>query len=89
MATGNSLSERDLTILALLAAGTSTERIARRLHLSKPTTAEHCGKLFARFGCKNRTELVAFAYAHGLLATGVWPPRAAGSHSCATTRTVP
>lgn len=63
-------------MLALLASGLSTERIARQLFLSKPTTVEHCGRLFARFGCKNRTELVAFAYAHGLLETGVWPPRA-------------
>ncbi|MGN9844159.1 response regulator transcription factor [Nonomuraea sp. H19] len=77
MASSISLSDRDLNLLTLLAAGFSTERIAQSLYVSKPTAAEHCGRLFARFGCKNRTELVAYAYAHGLLETGVWPPHAA------------
>ncbi|WP_433431132.1 response regulator transcription factor [Nonomuraea sp. CA-141351] len=77
MTSSISLSDRDLNILTLLATGFSTERIAQRLYVSKPTAAEHCCRLFARFGCKNRTELVAYAYAHGLLETGVWPPRAA------------
>jgi DNA-binding CsgD family transcriptional regulator len=71
-----SLSDRDLNVLVLLATGLSTERIAREMNVSRPTAAERCGRLFVRFGCKNRTELVAYAYAHGLLDAGAWPPRA-------------
>ncbi|HLL36101.1 MAG TPA: diguanylate cyclase, partial [Streptomyces sp.] len=34
----------------------------------------HLRRLSARWGAANRTELVARAYALGVLAAGVWPP---------------
>lgn len=39
----------------------------------------HLRRLSARWGAANRTELVARAYALGVLAPGVWPPTPASS----------
>lgn len=57
--------ERD--ILVLVAAGSSTVEIARALHYSRQAVSYHLGRLMTRFGVRNRTALVAFAYEHGLL----------------------
>jgi hypothetical protein len=39
----------------------------------------HLRRLSSRWQAASRTELVARAYALGVLAPGVWPPRAAGA----------
>ncbi|MET7289544.1 LuxR C-terminal-related transcriptional regulator [Streptomyces sp. NPDC005573] len=61
-------------ILALLAAGATTDRAARELGLSRDGVTYHLRRLSARWNAANRTELVARAYALGVLAPGVWPP---------------
>ncbi|MGW3105384.1 PAS domain S-box protein [Streptomyces sp. NPDC001100] len=65
-------------ILALLAGGATTARAARETGLTADGVTYHLRRLSARWGAANRTELVARAYALGVLATGVWPPVAAG-----------
>ena len=61
-------------ILALLAGGATTARAARETGLTSDGVTYHLRRLSARWGAGNRTELVARAYALGVLAPGVWPP---------------
>ncbi|MEU8587326.1 PAS domain S-box protein [Streptomyces sp. NPDC048664] len=63
-------------VLALLAGGATTSRAARELGLSTDGVTYHLRRLSARWSASNRTELVAHAYARGVLAPGVWPPQA-------------
>ncbi|GAA2452897.1 PAS domain-containing protein [Streptomyces glaucus] len=66
-------------ILALLAGGATTARAARETGLTADGVTYHLRRLSARWGAANRTELVARAYALGVLAPGVWPPAPAGA----------
>ncbi|MFF7312709.1 PAS domain S-box protein [Streptomyces sp. NPDC008137] len=61
-------------ILALLAAGATTARAARETGLTTDGVTYHLRRLSSRWQAANRTELVARAYALGVLAPGVWPP---------------
>ncbi|MEU5891097.1 PAS domain-containing protein [Streptomyces sp. NPDC047461] len=61
-------------ILALLAGGATTARAARETGLTSDGVTYHLRRLSARWAANNRTELVARAYALGVLAPGVWPP---------------
>ncbi|GGX30209.1 PAS domain S-box protein [Streptomyces lomondensis] len=64
-------------ILALLAGGATTARAARETGLSADGVTYHLRRLSSRWNAANRTELVARAYAVGVLRPGVWPPEAA------------
>ncbi|MFF4707941.1 PAS domain S-box protein [Streptomyces sp. NPDC001288] len=64
-------------VLALLARGASTVQAARDLGLTRDGVTYHLRRLSARWSAANRTELVARAYALGVLAPGVWPPEPA------------
>jgi PAS domain S-box-containing protein len=64
-------------ILALLAGGATTARAARETGLTTDGVTYHLRRLSARWDAANRTELVARAYALGVLAAGVWPPASA------------
>ncbi|MEU3825684.1 PAS domain-containing protein [Streptomyces sp. SID486] len=63
-------------VLALLAGGATTAHAARELGLTADGVTYHLRRLSARWGAANRTELVARAYAQGVLVSGVWPPEA-------------
>ncbi|RFC70211.1 PAS domain-containing protein [Streptomyces sp. AcE210] len=63
-------------ILELLAAGATTAQAARDTGLTTDGVNYHLRRLCRRWGATNRTELVARAYASGVLTPGVWPPRA-------------
>jgi PAS domain S-box-containing protein len=63
-------------ILALLAGGATTARAAKETGLGADGVTYHLRRLSARWGASNRTELVARAYALGVLTPGVWPPGA-------------
>ncbi|MGA5360206.1 PAS domain S-box protein [Streptomyces purpurascens] len=66
-------------ILALLAAGATTARAARETGLTTDGVTYHLRRLSSRWHAANRTELVARAYALGVLAPGVWPPEASAA----------
>ncbi|MFJ8825004.1 PAS domain-containing protein [Streptomyces sp. NPDC102467] len=66
-------------ILALLAAGATTARAARETGLTTDGVTYHLRRLSQRWGAANRTELVARAYALGILEPGVWPPQVGSS----------
>jgi hypothetical protein len=67
-------------VLCVLAAGSSTDQAAAILHMSSHTITHHLGDMLRRTGAGNRTELVARAYATGILSPGTWPPARSGRH---------
>ncbi len=68
------INDRDRWLIVMLARGYTTTRIAREMHLSRYTVAERISKLLDQFACSNRSQLVAYSYAHQFLNVGVWPP---------------
>ncbi|MDI3297891.1 MAG: response regulator transcription factor [Bacillota bacterium] len=73
------LSEREMEVLRLTAAGLQNEEIARRLHLSPATVKNHLRNILAKLHLRNRTQLASYAYRRGLLRPhrpGAGPPGA-------------
>ncbi len=66
-------------VLALLAGGATTAQVAKETGLTVDGVNHHLRRLSARWGAADRTELVARAYALGVLTSGVWPPTPASS----------
>lgn len=64
---GHGLTERELEVLRLVAAGRSNREIAAELFISEHTVARHIQNIFAKLGVSSRTAASAFAFDHGLL----------------------
>jgi DNA-binding NarL/FixJ family response regulator len=54
-------SERELTVLQLLAQGLTNKQIAARLEVEVPTVKQHLGKIFSKLKVQSRTEAVSAA----------------------------
>ncbi len=67
---GETLTDREREVLALVARGLTNRETADRLHLSPHTVARHLANCFAKLGVRTRAGAVASAYAQGLLTTG-------------------
>jgi two-component system invasion response regulator UvrY len=61
------LSDRELQILCLIAAGEPPREIAAALNLSVRTVGTHRARLLAKMGLKNNAQLVQYAIEHHLL----------------------
>ena len=64
-ATGE-LSQRELQVVRLVAAGLSNAEIAARLFISPRTVTTHAAHVLNKLGLASRAELIAFAHRHGL-----------------------
>jgi predicted ATPase/DNA-binding CsgD family transcriptional regulator len=64
---GNALTDRELQVLAEIAAGSSNKQIAEALGIRPKTVMHHCSAIFRKLGVKTRTEAVATALRSGLL----------------------
>ena len=64
---GALLSERELEVLRLLAAGKANADIARELFLSPYTVRNHISSILAKLQIANRTEAAAYAIRRGLV----------------------
>jgi pimeloyl-ACP methyl ester carboxylesterase/DNA-binding CsgD family transcriptional regulator len=62
----NELSEREVQVLRLLAAGKSNQQIADELVISLNTVRRHVSNIFDKTGSANRTQAAAHARDHGL-----------------------
>ena len=61
------LTDRELEVLRLIAAGRSNQRIARELFVSLDTVKKHVTHLLGKLGAANRTEAAARARQLGLI----------------------
>jgi len=61
------LSDRERTVLELMASGATNPEIAAELHLSKHTVKEHTSAVYRKLGVRNRTQAVQHAQRLGLL----------------------
>jgi DNA-binding CsgD family transcriptional regulator len=61
------LSERELEVLAELAAGHANKEIAARLHVSPNTVKTHVARLFEKLEANRRTEAIRKARELGLV----------------------
>jgi DNA-binding NarL/FixJ family response regulator len=61
------LTAREHEILVQLAQGLTNQAIAKNLYLSVKTVDTHLANLLKKTGVGNRTQLLAYAYEHGLL----------------------
>jgi DNA-binding CsgD family transcriptional regulator len=60
------LSEREVEVLRLIAAGRSNPEIAQELFISRNTVLRHVSNIFSKTGVANRAEAAAYATRHGL-----------------------
>jgi len=61
------ISERELEVLDLLAAGRSNKQIARQLEISPNTVKTHVARLFEKLEVQRRTEAIGRARELGLV----------------------
>ena len=61
------LSERELQVLHLLAAGKTNRAIAEELFISEKTVARHVSNIFDKLGVSSRAAATAWAYQHNLI----------------------
>ena len=61
------LSERELQVLHLLAAGKTNRAIADELFISEKTVARHVSNIFDKVGVSSRTAATAWAYRRNLI----------------------
>jgi DNA-binding CsgD family transcriptional regulator/tetratricopeptide (TPR) repeat protein len=55
------LTDREVTVLALIAEGRTNREISERLHISQHTAANHVRSILMKTQCANRTEAAAWA----------------------------
>lgn len=63
----NTLNERELDVLRLLAKGVSNADIAARLHLSEGTVRNYVSSIFSKLEVSDRTQAAVIAIRYGLV----------------------
>jgi LuxR family transcriptional regulator, maltose regulon positive regulatory protein len=61
------LTDREIELLRLIAAGLSNQEIAERLFISLPTVKWHISNIFSKLGVRSRTQAVVLATSLGVL----------------------
>ncbi len=66
-AADDALSEREMAILRLVAAGQANKEVARRLSISEDTVKAHMKNIFAKLGVSDRTQAVTVSAKRGII----------------------
>jgi DNA-binding NarL/FixJ family response regulator len=61
------LTEREVEVLRLIAAGLTNNEIAGELYLSAKTVSRHLSNIFTKIGVSSRAGATAFAFEHELV----------------------
>ena len=61
------LTQRELTVLELVAAGATNRRVAEQLFVSEATVKTHLLHIYAKLGVNDRAAAVAEGFNRGLL----------------------
>ena len=61
------LTDREIEVLRLVAAGKSNAEVAAELVIADTTVARHLSNIFTKLGVSSRTAAGAFAFEHGLI----------------------
>jgi len=70
----NSLTERELEVLRLLAKGRDNQHIAEELHISERTVKFHTSNIYHKFQVSTRTAALLLAIEHKLVEVGQYEP---------------
>jgi DNA-binding NarL/FixJ family response regulator len=62
----DALSEREVEVLGLVAAGMTNAEIAAQLVIAPGTAARHVSNILNKIGLSNRTQAATYATKHGL-----------------------
>ena len=62
------LTERELSVVAMIAGGCSNKQIGQELSISERTVKHHLTNIFEKLGVSSRLQLANLAAAHGLVA---------------------
>jgi len=63
----DSLSEREIEVLGLVAEGNSNKKVAERLYISEETVKAHLRNILSKLGANDRTHAVTIALKRGII----------------------
>ncbi|MEO3862479.1 MULTISPECIES: response regulator transcription factor [Acrocarpospora] len=66
--TGESLTERELDVVRLVARGRTNQEVAAELFVSLSTVKTHLSSIFIKLDARNRVEIAAWAWESGVMA---------------------